>query len=117
MASQRERYIKKAAETLKYARRKAGLSSRELALRIKSSHSTILSYEAGKKVPTITTFMRLLHACGFSVDFQLSPRMRGEPDHPKSEELEAVLNLAAEFPARHSKSPDNAPIPTKTSNQ
>lgn len=112
---QRQRYIRKVAETLKYARRKAGLSSRELASRVGSSHSTILCYEAGRKTPTVITFLRLLHACGFSVDFLLSPRMRGGPDHPKGEELEAVLDLAAEFPAKHSKTPDNAPLPSRRS--
>ena len=97
---------------LKYVRHKAGLSARELARRVGSSHSTILAYEGAKKVPLMTTFMRLIHACGFSVDFEVSPRMRGEQNNPKGQELEQVLALAAEFPARHTQGPDT-PIPAK----
>ena len=105
-AQQSARYAKKVAELLKYVRGKAGLSARELARSVGSSHSTILAYEAGKKVPVTTTLMRLVHACGYSVDFALSPRLRGDNDNPKGAELQAVIDLAAEFPARHSDTPD-----------
>jgi transcriptional regulator with XRE-family HTH domain len=104
---QLQRYTRRVAELLKYARQKAGLSARELARRVGSSHSTILAYEAGKKVPVTTTFMRLIHACGYSIDFSLSPRLRGDEDNPKGAELQAVLDLAAEFPARHADTPDS----------
>ena len=104
---QSERYTQRVAELLKYVRRKAGISARELARSVGSSHSTILAYEAGKKVPVTTTLMRLVHACGYSIDFSLSPRMRGDDDNPKGAELQAVLDLAAEFPARHSDKPDS----------
>lgn len=103
---QAERYRQRVADTLKYVRRKAGLSARQLARRVGSSHSTILAYETGRKVPMVTTMMRLIHACGYSVDFQLSPRLRGDESHPKGSELEEVLDLAAEFPARHDDKPD-----------
>ena len=106
-AQQSARYTKKVAELLKYVRGKAGLSARELARSVGSSHSTILAYEAGKKVPVTTTLMRLVHACGYSVDFALSPRLRGDNDNPKGAELQAVIDLAAEFPARHSDTPDS----------
>ena len=104
---QSQRYTRRVAELLKDARQQAGLSARELARRVGSSHSTILAYEAGNKVPVTTTLMRLVHACGYSIDFILSPRLRGDEDNPKGEELQAVLDLAAEFPARHSDSPDS----------
>ncbi|MFT7244799.1 MAG: transcriptional regulator with XRE-family HTH domain [Candidatus Azotimanducaceae bacterium] len=106
-AQQSERYAQRVAELLKYVRGKAGLSARELARSVGSSHSTILAYEAGKKVPVTTTLMRLVHACGYSIDFALSPRLRGDEDNPKGAELQAVLDLAAEFPARHSDTPDS----------
>lgn len=99
MSEQRQRYSDRVADLLKTSRKQSGLSSRELAKRVGSSHSTILAYENGKKTPSITTFMRLLHACGFSVDFMLSPRIRGTDDYPRGRELEEVLDLAAEFPA------------------
>jgi transcriptional regulator with XRE-family HTH domain len=106
-AQQSARYAQKVAELLKYVRGKAGLSARELARSVGSSHSTILAYEAGKKVPVTTTLMRLVHACGYSMDFTLSPRLRGDEDNPKGAELQAVLDLASEFPARHSATPDS----------
>ena len=104
---QSQRYKRRVAELLKYVRQKAGLSARELARRVGSSHSTILAYEAGNKVPVTTTLMRLVHACGYSIDFTLSPRLRGDEDNPKGAELQDVLDLAAEFPARHSDTPDS----------
>jgi len=110
MDEQKKRYSKRVAHLLKDARSRAGLSSRELAKRVGSSHSTILAYEAGRKVPVTTTLMRLVHACGFSLDFHLSPRMRGEESYPKGIELEEVLNLAGEFPSRFSAKPDSADI-------
>ena len=94
-AQQSARYAQKVAELLKYVRVKAGLSARELPRGMGSSHSTILAYEAGKKVPVTTTLMRLVHACGYSMDFTLSPRLRGDEDNPKGAELQAVLDLAS----------------------
>jgi transcriptional regulator with XRE-family HTH domain len=110
MDNQQDRYTQRVADQLKYARQKAGLSSRELASRVGSSHSTILAYEGGKKVPSTTRFMTLLHACGFSVDFLLSPRIRGDKTNPRGKELEEVLNLAAQFPAKHASAPEKATI-------
>jgi transcriptional regulator with XRE-family HTH domain len=103
---QSNRYTRRVAELLKYARSKAGLSSRELARKVGTSHSTILAYEAARKVPAVTTMMRLIHACGFSLDFQLSPRLRGDDEFPKGEELRQVLDMAAEFPSRQGNNPD-----------
>ncbi len=113
MDAQTARYAKRVADLLKYARSKAGLSARELARRVGSSHSTILAYEAGRKVPVTTTLMRLVHACGFSIDFQLSPRMRGDVSYPKGTELKDALDLAGEFPARFTDRPDSAEITAK----
>ncbi len=101
-----ERYTQKVALMLKYVRRKAGLSARELARRVGSSHSTILAYESGKKVPVTTTLMRLVHACGYSLDFNLEPRIRGDDAYSRGSELEDVLELAAVFPAEHGDKPD-----------
>jgi len=106
-SEQTERYTNKVAELLKYARRKSGFSARELARRVGSSHSTILAYEGGKKVPKTTTLLRLIHACGYSLDFELAPRVRGNDEYPRGTELEQVLELAAVFPAKHSKKPDS----------
>jgi len=101
-----QRYTDKVAELLIYARRKSKLSARELARRVGSSHSTILAYEAGKKIPKTTTLMRLIHACGFSLDFELAPRVRGDDQYPRGSELEDVLELASVFPTNHGDKPD-----------
>ena len=108
---QTERYRQRVAELLKYARSKSGLSSRELGKRVGTSHSTILAYESGRKVPVVTTMMRLIHACGFSLDFNLSPRLRGNEDLPKGKELEMVLELAGEFPANQNDKPQPSLLP------
>ncbi|MBL4682909.1 MAG: helix-turn-helix transcriptional regulator [Pseudomonadales bacterium] len=101
--NQHQRYTEKIAKLLAYTRKKSGMSSRQLAKAVGTSHSTILAYESGKKTPSTTTFLRIIHACKFSVDFLLSTRMRGDEDNPRGKELEEVLDLAAEFPARHRK--------------
>jgi hypothetical protein len=45
--------------------------------------------------------MRILDAAGFAVDFELSRRVRERDGIDRGEELEQVLDLAAQFPARH----------------
>ncbi len=67
-----------------------------------TSHSTLAAYESGSKTPTVGTLDRILQAAGFAADVSLQRRHRGSQDLTRAEELEAVLNLAAAFPARHS---------------
>ncbi len=88
------------AALLAQARAEAGLSLRELAERAKTSHATLSAYERGRKVPSVTTYLRILEACGNAVEFQLHPRIRERDGIPRGEELEAVLKLAAQFPAK-----------------
>lgn len=79
------------------------MSLRELARRAGTSHATLHAYESGAKEPRHDTVLRIAAAAGFAVELELAPR----PDAGKEEriakgrELEAVLDLAAEFPARH----------------
>ena len=91
------------ARTLKTARESAGLSLRELARRARTSHPTLLAYERGAKTPSVVTFIRILDACGFAVDFELSRRIRQRDGIERGKELEDVLELAAQFPARHAR--------------
>lgn len=92
-----------AAEVLRVARRRAGLSSRALARRAGTSHATLLAYESGKKNPRVETFERIVRAAGFAADVDLTVR----PDADEAEriakgcELAEVLDLAAQFPADH----------------
>jgi len=77
------------------------MTLRELAALAATSHSTLAAYESGSKTPNTRTFLRILEAAGFAVDIELSPRHRGTAALRRGKELVAVLELAAEFPARH----------------
>ena len=96
-------YMNTAAALLASARADAGLSLRALAARANTSHATLSAYEKGRKVPSVTTFLRILEACGNAVDIQLLPRIRERDGIPRGEELESVLQLAAQFPAKASR--------------
>ena len=93
-----------AASTLRRARLAAGLSLRALAKRAQTSHATLAAYEAGRAVPRVDTLDRILRAAGYASDIAVSAR----PDatdaarEAKGRELLEALELAAEFPARHS---------------
>ena len=89
-----------AANNLRVARQKAGLSLRELARRAGTSHATLVAYEKGSKIPSVATFMRILSACGFSVDIQLSRRVRFANGLDRGQELVMALDLADQFPSR-----------------
>ena len=57
------------------------------------------AYESGRKVPSVDTLGRLLRAAGFEPMVDLVPA----PDDRRGEELIEALDLAAQFPARHSR--------------
>lgn len=92
-----------AALLLHTARTSAGLTLRELAARADTSHSTLSAYEHGAKIPSVDTFDRIIRAAGFSLDGHLAKRVRTDPRTGlrRGDELAAVLELAAQFPARH----------------
>lgn len=98
-----------AACSLRNARRRAGLSLRELAARAGTSHSTLSAYESGAKTPSVDTLARVLDRAGYDLDVRMTRRHRGTPELPRGDELAAVLELAAAFPARHAPALD-API-------
>lgn len=82
---------------------RSGLSLRALAERANTSHATLAAYEAGRTVPRVDTLDRILRAAGYASDITTS----GRPDatdsdrEAKGRELIQVLDLAAQFPARH----------------
>ena len=88
---------------LRSARREARLTLRELADRAGTSHATLSAYEHAAKAPTIDTFTRVLHAAGYVLDGTLTRRIEADPRTglARGDELAAVLELAAQFPARH----------------
>ncbi|MCB0964653.1 MAG: helix-turn-helix transcriptional regulator [Acidimicrobiales bacterium] len=89
------------ATTLRRVRQRAGLSLRGLAARAGTSHATIAAYEHGRKVPTADTLDRLIRAAGFEADLRLVPAVGGPDALARGRELEEVLGLAEQFPARH----------------
>ena len=91
-----------ASRILLQARARSGLSLRQLAARAHTSHSTLAAYESGRKIPTAATLTRIVKAAGFALDATLAPRIRCHGEISRSDELLAVLELAASFPARHS---------------
>ncbi len=90
-----------AAVTLRTARRRAGLSLRSLAARAETSHSTLAAYEQGRKVPTVETLDRIVRAAGYELEVGLTPGVGGPDRTARGRELVEVLELAAQFPARH----------------
>ncbi len=99
--------------TLRRARAYAGLSLRVLAERAGTSHATLAAYESGRVVPRVDTLDRILRAAGFATDIDLvwrpdSSRVEREA---KGEELLQALELAAMFPARHSRRLSFPPFP------
>ena len=90
-----------AATTLRRARRRAGLSLRALAARANTSHSALAAYEAGRKIPTVDTLDRVVRAAGFDITPELTANVGGSDPAARGRELVEVLELAAQFPARH----------------
>jgi transcriptional regulator with XRE-family HTH domain len=72
---------------------------RELAGRAHTSHATIAAYEAGRVAPTTDTFERVVRAAGFEVEPVLVRTVADRAE--RGRELVEVLDLAAQFPARH----------------
>jgi transcriptional regulator with XRE-family HTH domain len=86
------------AVVLTAARARAGLSTRQLARRAGTSHSTITAYERGAKSPSAATLARLVVACGFELDVALRPRSGFENRAERGRELREVLDLADRLP-------------------
>ncbi len=86
------------ASVVALARERAGLTLRQLAERASTSHSTLAAYEAGRVTPSVSTLDRIIRAAGLA----LTAGLTGSVDDPgRDEELQSVLELAAQFPARH----------------
>ena len=94
-----------AARTLRRARIEAGLSLRALAERAGTSHATLAAYEAGRAIPRVDTLDRILRAAGYATDIDVAWRPDATDDErdAKGNELLQAIELAAMFPARHTR--------------
>ena len=90
-----------AATLLRRVRRRARLTQRQLAARAGTSHSTLAAYEAGHKVPSVSTFVRIAAAAGFEVRADLRHRGPFVDRRARGDELVEVLDLADALPAVH----------------
>jgi transcriptional regulator with XRE-family HTH domain len=91
-------------ETLRDARRRAGLTQAALAQRVGTSQATISAYESGAKQPTVQTFSRLLAATGMKLGVEPAPGAIVEPSAAQlaaaARGLAEVIEFAASFPVR-----------------
>jgi transcriptional regulator with XRE-family HTH domain len=88
-----------AAVLLQEARRRSGLSRRQLAERGGTSPSTLAAYESGASVPSVVTLGRLLRAAGFEVEASLRavPSMN---ERKLAEKIEALFVFVDALPRR-----------------
>lgn len=91
-----------AATLLRNARTRSGLTLRELAARAGTSHATLSAYETARVQPSVETAERIVRAAGFGLALELLP-LAGEGQRDRGDELVQVLELAAQFPARHAR--------------
>lgn len=98
---------------LEAARTRSGLSLREIARRAGTSHATLSAYLHATKTPSLETLVRIVESCGLAVDISLEPRIRSANGVPRGDELEQVLRLAAQFPARAARDPGFPVFPRK----
>ena len=82
-----------AARVLRTARRRAGLSQRELARRARTAQSVIARIESGDTSPSWSTLERLLRAAGFRVSAELVPQA---VDPSEMEDVGRILRLTPE---------------------
>jgi transcriptional regulator with XRE-family HTH domain len=94
-----------AARLLSQARRRAGITQRELADRAGTSQATVSAYESGRKVPSVDTLGRLLATMGARLAVEDAA---GAPVAPTAADLRRagrvladVLTLAEALPKRH----------------
>jgi transcriptional regulator with XRE-family HTH domain len=59
---------------LQEARRQAGLTQAELALRAGVPQSSVAKIERGRREPSLSTLERLVRAAGFELRIQLAPK-------------------------------------------
>jgi transcriptional regulator with XRE-family HTH domain len=104
-----------AADALRGARLRAGLTQHALAARAGTSQATISAYEAGRKQPSLRTLERLLEATGARLAVVPDGLARRDPTPEQlaraGRALVDVLELAAALPVRHRRTLDFPRLP------
>ena len=65
---------------LQEARRRAGLTQRELAARAGTSQSAIARIERGRQLPSLETLQRILRACDLDLQIRIVPHDAHDDD-------------------------------------
>lgn len=90
---------------LRTARRRAGLTQAELAVRSGTSQATLSAYERGSKTPSAATLSRVLAAIGVRLTTTSATRPVRTPSAAALDRaartLGEVIELAARLPTRH----------------
>jgi transcriptional regulator with XRE-family HTH domain len=87
-----------APSLIREARRRGGLSQRELARRAGVSQPVVAAYETARRQPTFPTLLRLLDAAGCELDLAVRPAADRGADDDRAEQLAAVLDLVDALP-------------------
>ena len=61
------------ADLVREARRRAGLTQRELAERVGTTQSAIARLESARTSPSFELVVRLIRACGYRLDVSIDP--------------------------------------------
>lgn len=84
------------ADLVREARRRAGLTQRELAERAGTTQSAVARLESGRTSPSFDTVLRLLRLCGLRLDVALEPY-----DDSDVAQAEALLRLTVDERVEH----------------
>ncbi len=88
-----------AASLITSARRRAGLTGRELARRAGTSATTLSAYEHGRVDPSVATLRRIIRACGFEPEIRLSKVVI---DEQRTQQIEDLLEFTDRVGGRRS---------------
>ena len=66
-------------DLIREARRRAGLTQGDLALRVGTSQPAVARLERGNSSPTLATLERLIRAAGFDLRIELVPATQADP--------------------------------------
>lgn len=98
-----------AADTIREARRLAGISQRELARRVGVTQPVVAAYESGRTQPSVAQLDRLVRAAGVVLDLGLRPI--GPDPVAAGRTIIDLLHLADRLPQRHRRSLAFPPLP------